>query len=496
MALTKITDKQVTYKQGSTGSVVRNLGEKLRESVSVKDFGAVGDGVADDTHAIQAAIDFMATIGGTVSVPDGEYKLNASTLTDVFDNDGVPIPAYDCALVLRKGVSLVGTGSTRCKLTTANKGLIVLGMVAPEYSVVQGLRITANWNAGDAGAGHGIFILGTSGGADVTCRDVRLKDLHIHNVASYGIGMQNGSPSNCRIEDVLVENTGADGLDLKAREDIVTEPSGNVCENITVRNHNLRVDGSAGVDVRGVWHLSGITVTDFGGDAAKSYVGIRFRTKPPVTDAYNKAGARSSLTGFYIRPAIGASAFEIAGVFSGSDDVHISNGVVEDCTYGVLLSGNVNGSATRNSIVGVSAVSSRVYGFRTAVGVLNTQFIGCTSKSAVTAGFRNESVGTVYIGCSSESETAITNSGGASPSQVTLGCYFGSDSNIAVYQAAAGRVAIEAKGTSTDIDISVSPKGAGLIRYGTFTSNTDAPITGYIQVKDSGGVVRKLAVIA
>ena len=40
MALTKITDKQVTYKQGSTGSVVRNLGEKLRESVSVKDFGA------------------------------------------------------------------------------------------------------------------------------------------------------------------------------------------------------------------------------------------------------------------------------------------------------------------------------------------------------------------------------------------------------------------------------------------------------------------------
>lgn len=43
MALTKITDKQVTYKQGGTGSVVRNLGERLRDSVSVKDFGAIGD---------------------------------------------------------------------------------------------------------------------------------------------------------------------------------------------------------------------------------------------------------------------------------------------------------------------------------------------------------------------------------------------------------------------------------------------------------------------
>lgn len=52
MALTKITDKQVTYKQGSSGSVVRNLGEKLRESVSVKDFGAVGDGVTDDTRSL------------------------------------------------------------------------------------------------------------------------------------------------------------------------------------------------------------------------------------------------------------------------------------------------------------------------------------------------------------------------------------------------------------------------------------------------------------
>lgn len=47
-----------------------------RESINVKDFGAVGNGVADDTAAIQAAISSL-TIGGSVYFPAGDYFTNS-----------------------------------------------------------------------------------------------------------------------------------------------------------------------------------------------------------------------------------------------------------------------------------------------------------------------------------------------------------------------------------------------------------------------------------
>lgn len=75
--LRKLSDSDGTvYTPAGTGAVVTTVQAKLRETVSVKDFGAVGDGVTNDTAAIQAAINSLSPFGGTVYFPTGTYAVS------------------------------------------------------------------------------------------------------------------------------------------------------------------------------------------------------------------------------------------------------------------------------------------------------------------------------------------------------------------------------------------------------------------------------------
>ena len=68
----------VSYTPSGTGAVTTNVRDKLRESVSVKDFGAKGDGVTDDSAAIQAAITAAAAQpSADLHWPDGDYSITA-----------------------------------------------------------------------------------------------------------------------------------------------------------------------------------------------------------------------------------------------------------------------------------------------------------------------------------------------------------------------------------------------------------------------------------
>lgn len=69
-------------------------------SANVKDFGAVGDGIVNDTLSIQAAIDSLGTNGGVVYFPTGTYLIARNIGTN--DRWGVK--------VINSNIALVGTG--------------------------------------------------------------------------------------------------------------------------------------------------------------------------------------------------------------------------------------------------------------------------------------------------------------------------------------------------------------------------------------------------
>ncbi len=78
--------QDVRFVPDGANAVTRSVQSKLREWVSVKDFGAVGDGVHDDALAINRATKYVANLGGgTVYYPPGTYRITRAIRLDDYD---------------------------------------------------------------------------------------------------------------------------------------------------------------------------------------------------------------------------------------------------------------------------------------------------------------------------------------------------------------------------------------------------------------------------
>jgi hypothetical protein len=73
-----ISSNNVSFIQAGSGAVTRTAQAKMRDVVSVKDFGAVGDGTTDDTTAVLNALASL-TSGGALYFPAGTYKFLRGT---------------------------------------------------------------------------------------------------------------------------------------------------------------------------------------------------------------------------------------------------------------------------------------------------------------------------------------------------------------------------------------------------------------------------------
>jgi hypothetical protein len=92
-----IVSSKLAFTQEGTGAVQRTVESKLQDVVSVKDFGATGDGITNDSSQVQAALDAHDVI----LIPEGTYFL-----------DGTVSATSSKTLILQGTLDCTGTSSS------------------------------------------------------------------------------------------------------------------------------------------------------------------------------------------------------------------------------------------------------------------------------------------------------------------------------------------------------------------------------------------------
>lgn len=196
--------------------ISRSVQNKFRDALTVKDFGALGDGIADDSAAIAAA--FAAGVG---YFPAGTYL-----------HSGIFINGMSQVRICGESKH-----NTTLKLLAGSNTHCLAYAAATSCSVH---NITLDQNRTGQTGGHGIRLGGIDG---LTVSDVR-----IINCYSYGIGMQAGANKNVFISLFEIDNTGQDGIDIK---DYLLGNANIIIDDGIITNYGDNALGQPAVDVRG-----------------------------------------------------------------------------------------------------------------------------------------------------------------------------------------------------------------------------------------------------
>jgi hypothetical protein len=132
----------VTYTPAGIGAVTTTVQAKLRETVSVMDFGATGDGSTDDTAAIQTALNSTAK---EVFFPAGTYSITGVTLTASATTPQKLTGIGNPKLLLQ-------SGTNRVALTVDQS------TYAQEYIYVDGFTIQSTGTGTDGNNTTGIYM--------------------------------------------------------------------------------------------------------------------------------------------------------------------------------------------------------------------------------------------------------------------------------------------------------------------------------------------------
>jgi len=498
------------YLPSGTGAVATTVQSKLRESVSVKDFGAVGDGVTDDSAAFSAMWAYikstyenpvanLVNVSVSAVVPPGQYLINTSI-------NWTGLVTWNIHIEMRGAVLTAGSGCS--------------GKAMIDATGVRGLHLEGGYIESTLAAASaplcGILI-GPAGTA--TCGNNNFRDVQIEGVFTLAPFVNIGSETTCYYNCYFAQtntNTSAyayvgDGLNHRAAvvslyttlraNDVAVSFTSNTFYSCHFRNYG---GGSAAwVAQTSNWTVDkGCYILAFDRSSFEFYQTVTWRNYDfalsGLFETTQGAGLKNLIT--FILAGTDSSAivnlridmagghysdamFNVTNEAGGTPTGTMALNQLDVRTFGGVVSGSklfnvANGK--KFSVDGViryrTSSQLNLYDCKRFVGQIET---GDGSLISGTVGG-----GDVF----SYSLIDPATFGGQ-----VLAIAKGPDAYLGVQTFS--YPILRGEGTATDIDLALQGKGAGNVRFGTRTASADAPITGYIEIKDLSGTVRKLAVI-
>jgi hypothetical protein len=221
----------VTFVPAGSGATMRTAQAKFRDVVSVKDFGAVGDGTTNDTAAIQAA---FASGAGQVLFPIGTYRLVANSLaTPTIQMTSGAMISVDSGYTLTLSGGLIAPISQIFTgVGTVTFGTAPISCAYPEWFGAVG-NGTTNDSAAIQKAIDAFPITVATGGIVPSCVSFQNKSYGVSSEVVMRSGLTlKGSAESCGFK-IGVENSAGLRL-LSSNANIVRIPEG--CTFCTIKD--------------------------------------------------------------------------------------------------------------------------------------------------------------------------------------------------------------------------------------------------------------------
>ena len=504
----------VGFKQSATGAVGRTVNDKLGEVVSVKDFGAVGDGVTDDTAAVQAALDAVPA-GSVLVFPRGRYMVGALTRTGALTIQGEGGGKTQIAQI--GGLTVNNSGELRNAsfrafgvtfLARSTDTVVSVGVTGVSHGGGESLEVAfedCQWSGMDRADGTGFDFGFLECVSATTCSGVFFE-------RCFGIGPEHVVSADFAAETAFVKTTSCnhlhvskthiyffkkgvrplgrqeshritDSLIVACVHGVHARYSSYVADNIIQSTHISAFDGCIDVDDDGTVAVEAFTPMV---DKCSLYKRQASVAAPFIYIKMKAQGGLISNNVFYPESTNSFTAQDIAVYFPEG----ARNRVLGNYFHFPWKCLQVGSSANVTNFVG-NTIYDRA---ETLAAPIAAADVG--TPNVVMVGNSTDRDGSVAYAKVNAPRLQISTPSGIAAYFEHGGPGAASANYFRIFSHAVGNSpGIQAEGSDADIDIRLIPKGIGKVRMGTRVASADAPITGYIEIKDAGGTLRRLAVI-